>query len=89
MVAVFDPEGYGLEHNMEERTLEQDESLVGVYGVKDRQKWFTSFGFIVVKKLPPNSTSEGEQVDDMSPISTIRTQMVSIVDEQGIKEMEP
>lgn len=36
MVAVFDPEGYGLEHNMEERTLEQDESLVGVYGVKDR-----------------------------------------------------
>ena len=50
LVTIYDPEGFGLELNMEERTLEQDESLVGVYGVKDRQKWFTSFGFIVVKK---------------------------------------
>ena len=46
-MASYDPEGYGLELNTEERTLEPGESLIGVYGVKDRQKWFTSFGFIV------------------------------------------
>ena len=52
LVAIYDPEGHGLELNMEERTLEPGESLIGVYGVKDHQKWFTSFGFIVMNKLP-------------------------------------
>ena len=52
-VASYDPEGYGFELNTEERTVEPGESLVGVYGVKDRNKWFTSFGFIVVKKVSP------------------------------------
>lgn len=65
---------------MEERTLEQDESLVGVYGVKDRQKWFTSFGFIVVKKLSPAITSGEENIDEMGP-TPITTHPVSIVDE--------
>ena len=54
MVSCYDPEGYGLEVNLVERTLLKGEELVGIYGVKDRQKWFTSLGFIVLKKLPPN-----------------------------------
>ena len=53
MVASYDPEGYGLELNAETRTLAADEALVGIYGVKDRKKWFTSLGFIVLKKTKP------------------------------------
>ena len=51
LVTCYDPEGYGFEVNTEERHLESGEELIGVYGVKNRQKWFTSLGFLVVKKV--------------------------------------
>jgi hypothetical protein len=51
LVTSYDPEGYGFEVNTVERHLENGEQLIGVYGIKDRQKWFTSLGFIVVRKV--------------------------------------
>ena len=50
-MACYDPEGYGFILNSTERHLEQDEQLAGVYGVKDHKKWFSSFGFIVLRKI--------------------------------------
>ena len=52
-ITSYDPEGYGFGLNVVEHTLKPDEELVGVYGVKDVQKWFTSLGFITVRKVMP------------------------------------
>ena len=51
LITCYDPEGYGFEVNTVERTLDVGEEIIGVYGVKDRQKWFTSFGFLVLNKV--------------------------------------
>lgn len=53
-ITSYDPEGYGFEVNAVERTLKSSEELVGVYGVTDAQKWFTSLGFIVMRKVMPD-----------------------------------
>ena len=53
LVSCFDPEGYGFELNTTERKLNDTEELVGVYGVKDRHDWFTSFGVIALTRVVP------------------------------------
>lgn len=47
-VASYDPEGFGFLTNTTEHRLNDGEVLIGVYGVKDQAKWFTSFGLIAV-----------------------------------------
>ena len=48
LICGYDPEGFGFDVNVEEQHLEEGESLIGVYGVKDKAKWFTSFGLIAI-----------------------------------------
>ena len=63
LITCYDPEGYGFEVNTIERTLKSNEEIVGVYGVKDTAKWFTSLGFITVRKVMPG---EDVNVSQMS-----------------------
>ena len=56
MITKYDPQGFGFDVNTVERFLEEHEQLIGVYGVKDRAKWFTSFGLIAISLPKRNPT---------------------------------
>ena len=47
LITSYDPQGFGFHINSTQQWLNDGESLIGVYGVRDKEKWFTSFGFIV------------------------------------------
>ena len=56
LIDLYDPEGYGLKLNVQTRELGPDDELIGVYGRKDKEKWFTSLGFIVATKQTPRNS---------------------------------
>ena len=49
VVADYNPNAWSIEG--EEYQLDQDEKLIGVYGVRNMKKYLSSLGFITIKKL--------------------------------------
>lgn len=49
-VSIYDPKNGFKNYPGTVSHLEDNEDLIGVYGVKDKEKWFTAFGFILKVK---------------------------------------
>lgn len=63
LVTCYDPEGYGLTFDAQVRTIGPGEELIGVYGVKGKERWFTSLGFITSKKVYPKTVGVDESLN--------------------------
>ena len=46
MLFEYNPDKH--QHGVTVHELAENEELIGVYGVKDKQGWFTSFGFLAL-----------------------------------------
>ena len=49
-VYFYNPDNHP--HAVKERHLAENEELIGFYGVKDKEDYFTTFGFLVKVRQP-------------------------------------